>query len=140
MRGVLADAGPIIALLNRNDDCHVMCRDEFRRLKEPLLTVWPVVTEVMHLVAGIPGGQDSAWEMLSADAVRIAPLDDSDMARMRELMHKYRDQGMDLADAALVRVAERDQLGRIFTLDRDFSVYRIGRQGRFSIIPAGRVA
>jgi len=56
---------------------------------------------------------------------------------MRELMEKYRDLPMDLADAALVRVAERDALTRIFTLDRKhFSVYRAGRRRRFAIVPA----
>jgi hypothetical protein len=43
---------------------------------------------------------------------------------------------MDLADAALTRVAEREDLTRIFTLDRrHFSVYRPGRRRRFSILP-----
>ena len=46
---------------------------------------------------------------------------------------------MDLADAALVRVAEREDLTRIFTLDRrHFSVYRPGRRRRFSILPVLR--
>jgi predicted nucleic acid-binding protein len=46
---------------------------------------------------------------------------------------------MDLADAALVRVAEREGVHRIFTLDRrDFSVYRPKGVGRFNILPALR--
>jgi len=54
---------------------------------------------------------------------------------MRELMDKYRDLPMDLADAALVRVAERDALTTIFTLDRrHFSIDRPGRRRRFSIL------
>jgi len=44
---------------------------------------------------------------------------------------------MDLADAALVRVAERERLRRVFTLDRrDFQIYRPARIGRFTIIPS----
>jgi predicted nucleic acid-binding protein len=55
---------------------------------------------------------------------------------MRELMWKYRDQPMDLADAALVSVAERERCRRIFTIDRrDFQVYRTHRLGRFEILP-----
>jgi uncharacterized protein len=55
---------------------------------------------------------------------------------MRALMEKYRDLPMDPADAALVRVAERESLRRVFTLDkRHFSLYRAGRQ-RFAILPA----
>ncbi|MEO8053608.1 MAG: hypothetical protein ABI768_00540 [Acidobacteriota bacterium] len=51
-------------------------------------------------------------------------------------MRKYRDLPMDLGDAALVRVAEREKLRRVFTLDRrDFSLYRPLRLGRFFIVP-----
>jgi hypothetical protein len=55
---------------------------------------------------------------------------------MRELMRKYANRPMDLADAALVRVAEREGLRRIFTVDRrDFTVYRMRGGSRFTIIP-----
>lgn len=51
-------------------------------------------------------------------------------------MRKYRDLPMDIADASLVRLAEREGLRRVFTTDRrDFNVYRVGRGGRFVIIP-----
>jgi predicted nucleic acid-binding protein len=51
-------------------------------------------------------------------------------------MSKYHDLPMDLADAALVRVAERDRLRRVFTLDRKhFARYRPTRLGRFVILP-----
>ena len=63
-------------------------------------------------------------------------LDEADAPRMRELMEKYRDLPMDLADAALVRVAERESLTEIFTLDRaHFRTYRPGRRRSFSIVP-----
>ena len=49
-------------------------------------------------------------------------------------MEKYRDLPMDLADAALVRVAERESLTEIFTLHkRHFSIYRAGRRRRFTV-------
>ena len=81
--------------------------------------------------------QDALWEMIETGAVGIIPLVTEDVPRMRELMHKYRDLPMDLADAALVRVAERERLRRIFTLDRrDFQIYRPSRIGRFAILPA----
>ncbi len=51
-------------------------------------------------------------------------------------MERYRDLPMDMADAALVRVAERDGLMQVFTLDRrHFSLYRRGRRQRFAVIP-----
>ena len=63
---------------------------------------------------------------LDTDAIDILPLESADLPRMRELMRKYRDLPMDLADAALMRVAERERTSRIFTIDRkDFELYRL---------------
>jgi predicted nucleic acid-binding protein len=43
---------------------------------------------------------------------------------------------MDFADAALLRVAERENLRKIFTVDRrDFSVYRLHNRIRPILIP-----
>ena len=43
---------------------------------------------------------------------------------------------MDLADAALVCVAEREKIARIFTIDRrDFERYRPKGIGHFTILP-----
>jgi predicted nucleic acid-binding protein len=55
---------------------------------------------------------------------------------MRTLMRKYADQPMDLVDAALVAVAERDGIDCIFTVHKnDFLVYRIHNRLRFKVIP-----
>jgi hypothetical protein len=81
--------------------------------------------------------QDGLWEMIETGAVEILPLGVEDVPRMRELMRKYRDLPMDLADAALVRVAERERQRRVFTIDRrDFQIYRPAHIGRFAIIPS----
>jgi len=67
---------------------------------------------------------------------KILPLGTADVPRMRELMRKYRDLPMDLADAALVRVAERERVSRVFTIDRrDFELYRPRGVRRFTILP-----
>ncbi len=51
-------------------------------------------------------------------------------------MRKYSDRPMDLADAALIRVAERKGIRQFFTVDRkDFSVYRLHGRIRPSIMP-----
>jgi predicted nucleic acid-binding protein len=43
---------------------------------------------------------------------------------------------MDLADAAILRVAGRERLRKIFTVDRrDFSVYRLHNGTRRTLIP-----
>lgn len=65
----------------------------------------------MYLLRGLADAQDKLWTMLERRAFGVLPLDAADAPRMRELMAKYSDQPMDLADAALVRVrAERDRI------------------------------
>jgi uncharacterized protein len=136
MRGVLVDAGPLVALLDRGDAAHEACVDVLRSLREPLITVWPAFTEAMYLLSGSWVAQKALLSRLEIAAVALAPLDALDVPRVRELMEKYRDQPMDLADAALVRVAEREEITRIFTLDRKhFAIYRPGRRRRFAVLP-----
>jgi predicted nucleic acid-binding protein len=101
------------------------------------MTVWPAVTEAMFLVRDSWPAQAALLEMLESGAVELLPLDQDDVPRVTELMAKYKDLPMDLADAAIVRAAERERLRRVFTLDqRDFRVYRPSGLGRLSLIPA----
>ncbi|HVA76605.1 MAG TPA: PIN domain-containing protein [Candidatus Binataceae bacterium] len=133
---ILIDAGPLVALCSRNDTWHLACHEVLAELREPLLTVWPAITEAMHLIKDSDIAQETVLEWLSNGAVKLAPLDRADLPRIGELMRKYRDLPMDLADAALVRVAERERIRRIFTVDRrDFEIYRPYRLGRFQILP-----
>ncbi len=102
-----------------------------------MASVWPPVTEAMYLLGFSSEAQQALWELIERSALRILPLGSADVPRMRELMEKYKDLPMDFADAALVRVAERERIRRIFTLDRrDFSIYRPDRLESFDIVPA----
>jgi len=130
------DAGPLVALVDRSDEHHKRCVDAFKSIREPLATVWPAFTEAMYLVADLPRAEEALWEMLERSAIQILPLTISDIPRMRELMRKYADRPMDLADAALVAVAERDNIRRIFTIDKaDLGIYRLHGRMRFTVIP-----
>jgi len=133
---ILIDTGPIVALLRRPDQHHERCVAALRKLEQPLATVWPVVTEAMFLLADRPDAQGALWQSLEDEAIALLPLDRDDVPRVRELMWKYRDRPMDFADAALVRVAEREGLDTVFTVDRkDFEVYRLSGRRRFRIVP-----
>ena len=133
---MLVDTGPLVALLSRDDARYRRCRAVFRSLREPPLTVRPVLTEAMRLLRDSWGGQDRLFGLLEVGSVEIAPLGPGDVSRMRQLMQKYHDLPMDFADAALVTVAEREGITRVFTLDRrDFEVYRPAKIGRFSLVP-----
>jgi uncharacterized protein len=133
---ILVDAGPLIAIMRANDQHHAACTAALRRIKQPMGTVWPVLTEAIYLLGGMPKAQDAIWEMLLENAVQLLPVGLNDIPRIRELMHKFSDRPIDLADASLIRVAERESIRHFFTVDRqDFSVYRLYDRIRPVIIP-----
>jgi predicted nucleic acid-binding protein len=133
---VLVDAGPLVALVDRSDRHHDECVAALKRLKGPLVSAWPPLTEAMYLVREWDRAQDALWTLVESGALTIAELTRVDVPRLRELMRQYRDQPLDLADGALVRIAEREGLRKVFTLDRrHFSVYRIEGRSRFTIVP-----
>ena len=136
MTPTLVDAGPLIALIDRSDPWHDRCREALKTMSVPLLTIWPALTEAMYLLGASWPAQQALLDYVTEGSLKLIPLDEADVPRIRDLMHKYRDLPMDLADDALVRVAERERISRIFTVDhRDFSVYRPSRIGRFNIVP-----
>lgn len=133
---ILVDAGPLVALVDAGDQHHAKCVAALRIMREPLATIWPPLTEAMYLLADLPKAQEALWEMLERNAVQLLPLDSTDAPRIRELMRKYSNRPMDLADAALLRVAEREGIRKIFTVDRrDFAVYRLHGRIRPTLIP-----
>ena len=86
MRGVLVDAGPLVALLDQNDWHHVASVAALRTLRDPLVTVWPAFTEAMYLLGSSWRGQKALWSRVETGALTLAPLDEGDAPRMRELM------------------------------------------------------
>jgi uncharacterized protein len=134
--GVLIDAGPLVALIDRRERRHHDCVAALTQVQGPLVTTWPVVAEAMYLLgdAGWPG-QRQLWELLASDDVELADLDAAAAARARALMEKYRDLPMDLGDATLVAVAEQRRIRQVLTLDGDFRVYRTAARAGFDVLP-----
>jgi predicted nucleic acid-binding protein len=125
-----------VALLDRSDNHHQAVVSAIEEIRDPLVSVWPAIVEAMYLLSFSWRAQQALWEIIETDAVRILPLDQLDASAMKKLMEKYRDLPMDMADAALVHVADRESIRRVLTLDqRDFGVYRLPRKGRFTLLP-----
>lgn len=132
----LLDTGPIVALFDVSDQFHGRCLELLEGLRGPLITTWPVITEALYLLNFSLKAQDGLWGFLIRGGVEVVHLGVGEMARCRELMMKYRDLPMDLADATLVVLGEKRSIDRIFTLDhRDFKVYRPTHVKRFKLIP-----
>jgi hypothetical protein len=135
VRGVLVDAGILIALIDASDGRHTRAVEALRSIHDPLCSVWPAVAEAMHLLHDAPSGRDALCDMIEDGALEILPLEREDVGRMKALMRQYRDLPMDFADAALVRAAEREGFKRILSFDKHFRVYRLPRRARFAVLP-----
>jgi uncharacterized protein len=135
---ILTDAGPLVAILDREEEYHEACVQCLEELVGPMLTTWPAFAEAMYLLgaAGSWRAQDGLWHLVETKDLDIAEQARDDKFRMRILMEKYQDLPMDLADASLVVLAEEKGLRDIFTLDRaDFRVYRLNRRQTFRLWP-----
>ncbi|HET6629921.1 MAG TPA: PIN domain-containing protein [Woeseiaceae bacterium] len=134
--GLLVDAGPLVAILSRRDRHHRTCIKVLKKIRGPLLSTWMPVTEAMYLLDFSIAAQGALLEMIERGTLHILELVRGDLSAMHMLMRKYHNQPMDFADASLVQVADRLGLNEIFTLDRrDFSVYRLGKNRAFRILP-----
>ena len=134
---ILVDAGPLVALIDRGEPEHERCVEALSSLAAPMVTTWPAFTEAMYLLGSAGGwnAQEALWKLLDRGDLQLVPVDDAVQGRTRALMAKYRDLPMDLADATLVAAAEALGLIRIFTLDREFQVYRWKGKRRFEVTP-----
>jgi predicted nucleic acid-binding protein len=132
---ILVDAGALVAIVDRGSPHHQACVRVLKDLTEPLASVWAVLGEAIEALRELPKGQDVIWEMVERGAVQLIPLDESDVPAIRQIMTKHQDRTISLADAALVRVAERESLRTVFTMrGKDFSGYRPGGK-RLKVIP-----
>lgn len=132
---ILADTGPLVAILNRGDAFHRPCVAALHQLAPPLVTTWPVLTEAFSLLEEAGRGAQEALIRLVCNGALVVH-DVTNTARLLELLHKYADRPMDLADGSLVVLAEQLGVYRVFTLDRaDFGVYRAHRRRAFDIVP-----
>ena len=134
---ILIDTGPIVAILSEADQHHERCVSELEALRAPLLTSWPVVTEAQWLLRHDPGAIAGLYRSFASGLLALLPMDESAMPWLGAFLRRYHKLEPDLADATLVYLAEQQDIDTVFSLDqRDFSVYRFGRNRRFKIIPS----
>jgi predicted nucleic acid-binding protein len=121
---VLLDAGPLVSFLGSGLRHHSWTVDQWKRLRPPLLTCEPVLTEAAFLLTREGRGADAVFALLERRVIRIALSVQEEQGDLRALMHRYRNRPMSLADACLVRLSEIHNSGEVFTLDSDFRIYR----------------
>jgi predicted nucleic acid-binding protein len=134
--GVLVDTGPIVAFLSKSDQHHAACVEQLHHIKGPLLTCWPVITEAVWLLRAYPRAAGMLLSSFNGRPFELLPLTEADLPGIASVLSKYQDLGIQLGDAALIHLANREGIETIFTLDkRDFGVMRLSRGKKPRLIP-----
>ena len=134
MKPVLLDTGVIVALLDRSERYHSICVEAVGATRSPLVTCESVIAESCYLLRRLTGAAESVLENVAAGIFQM-PLPLGACAQdLQRIFRKYRDREIDLADAHLIQLATELGTGSIFTLDRDFSIYRWGRNNAFEML------
>lgn len=135
MKPVLLDTGVIVALLDRSEQLHKACAAAVQEIEVPLITCEAVIAESCYLLRKLAGASEAVVENVAAGIFQVPFQLSQEAAAVKQILRKYRDRRIDLADACLIHLADEFGTGDILTLDGDFGVYRWGRNKTFRVLP-----
>ncbi|SDX10324.1 hypothetical protein SAMN05421504_102317 [Amycolatopsis xylanica] len=135
---IVVDTGPIIAMINANDDRHAECAELLATVRGPLFLPEPLLGEIGYLLGTRCGPQAEAAFIRDtvSGAIEVVSLTRPDRARVADLIEKYGDLPLGTADASVIAVAERFGVKTVATLDRrHFTVVRPRHADAFTLLP-----
>ncbi|MTI61976.1 MAG: PIN domain-containing protein [Firmicutes bacterium] len=124
MKRCLIDAGPLIALFDKDDKFHGSIKEFLKSYEGRLYTTWPVITEVLHMLDFSVNTQMNFLKWIKRGALEVKQINIEDISRIIDLSEKYSDVPMDFADASLIMVSELENIKEIISIDSDFYIYR----------------
>ena len=130
-KNVIADAGFLVALFPLVDENHEWAVSQAKANPPPWATFEAVLSEADHLLK--PHACSQLRLACRRGALKIRGLNPGGIERVLDLMEKYSDTPLSIADACVVRLSELEERSLVLTTDSDFRVYR--RFGR-RVIPS----
>ena len=134
MKSALIDTGCIVALLDRSEKHHQFCVDLVNSLNVQWITCEAVIAESCYLLRSIKGACDAILANIEEGIFQLPFQLSTASSSIRKLMKKYQDVPVDFADACLIHLAEELKVPEIMTLDKDFYIYRWGRNHSFDFL------
>ncbi|MES1242110.1 MAG: PIN domain-containing protein [Acidobacteriota bacterium] len=136
---LIADSGALYALYDADDRHHSAVRHALEREHGSIVVPSAILGELDYLLREFLGvaAELDFLESLQAGVFSLEAFTSADLERCRELIAKYRDLDLGLADASVVATAERLSIHRVLTVDeRDFRAV-VPRNGRpLTLVPA----
>jgi predicted nucleic acid-binding protein len=122
---ILVDAGPLIALFDRDDNYHNRIKSFLKGKDFRFVTTTAVLTEVSYMLNFNIRAQIDFFEWVLCRGLLLEEIRQEDIPRIIGWTKKYRDVPMDFADATLMVAAEKRSIFSIISLDSDFGIYRL---------------
>jgi predicted nucleic acid-binding protein len=136
---ILLDTSGLLAALVADQRSHRQAREALERSGPPFVLSPFVLAEIDYLLAR-EGGTEAELALLgevAAGAYDLAAFLAEDIADATEVIRRYRDLEIGLADASIVVLAGRFRTERVLTLDeRHFRALRTPRGKPFTVLPA----
>jgi len=124
MQKTLIDSGPLIALFDKSDKYHHKCLEFIKGYSGELIASWSVITEVSHMLSFNLQVQIDFLKWIELGGITLYEISQNDILNIRVMMEKYIDIPMDLADASLMYIANKENIKDIISIDSDFDIYR----------------
>lgn len=125
----LVDSGPLIALFDRGDQYHKRVKAFLKTYDGKLLTTWSVLTEVSHMLDFNFQAQLDFLRWVELGGMELYEISQKELIDIIEMMQKYSNIPMDLADASLMYIAHKEGIKTIVSIDSDFDIYRTLKNG-----------
>ncbi len=125
---IIADTGPIAALFNPKDQWHEWAVEISKNFlpSTTLITCEAVLTEVFFLLRPSSTGLKNFVEALATPGLYETPWSfEQHRITVMNLYLKYNDVPTSFADMCLLHMASTMNHSCIWTLDRDFQIYRL---------------
>lgn len=137
---IVVDTGPLVALMDNDDDHHSRSVEWFRTVRVPLLIPAPVLTEVCWLLDRNRGSKAEAIFLRALADPRgpltLSPTTDEELLRIADLVEQYADLPLGAVDASVVALAERLGIREVATIDhRHFNIVRPAHTQAFTLLP-----
>ena len=135
-QNIIIDTGPLVALINHREQYHSWATKEVANLAYPFFTCEAVISEACFLLRDFYGGEDTVMSLLDTGLIQISFRLSDEIGTVRELLKRYQNVPMSLADACLVRMSELIRRSCVLTVDSDFRVYRKNKNEMMDLIIA----
>lgn len=135
---ILLDTSGLLAALDGSDRHHRRAAEALRRSGSPRLLSPFVLAELDYLLATrvSPAAARALLAEVARGVYQLEPFGNDDIAEALEIVDRYRDLTIGLADASLVVLAERHHIVDVLTLDeRHFRTLATSGGERFRLLP-----